>query len=165
MSFFRTMRAWTTEYATAILVICAIVASGSVVVRNVIRPKSSQPTSSPSASVPDWREYAASGRVLDASGDGVTIVVFADFECPFCRVLAHRLDTIVATGHRIQLVYRHLPSEAHPNARRAALGFECAASQSRVKAYHGARWGQSQHRPSPVALLRLRFIPRVPRQA
>jgi len=61
----------------------------------------------------------------------VTIVEFADFQCPACRRFASVLAHIPAEDKsKIRLVFHHLPLTVHPWARTAALGAACAQLQS-----------------------------------
>lgn len=64
----------------------------------------------------------------------LAIVVFSDFECPFCAkfakdVLPALKADYVATGRAI-LAFRHLPLKIHPLAERAAISAECASRVS-----------------------------------
>jgi protein-disulfide isomerase len=58
----------------------------------------------------------------------VTIVEFADFECPFCRRLHQTLEEVVASyGDKVRIVRKHLPlTKLHPNAMTAAMAACCA---------------------------------------
>lgn len=52
----------------------------------------------------------------------VTIVEFADFECPFSARVQSTLDAIQQRyGDAVRIVFRHNPLQFHANARRAAL--------------------------------------------
>lgn len=52
----------------------------------------------------------------------VVLVVFSDFECPFCRDMAHVLDRVRKDlPGRTRIVFKHLPIPAHPKARAAAV--------------------------------------------
>jgi protein-disulfide isomerase len=59
-----------------------------------------------------------------------TVIVYSDFECPYCRKLHLRLKTLLATDS-FRWVYRHSPGPGHPHAQRAAEASECAARQGR----------------------------------
>ena len=61
----------------------------------------------------------------------VTIVVFSDFQCPFCKDSAALLNQVVASeGDKVRLVFRHLPlTSIHPWARPAAEAAACAQLQ------------------------------------
>ena len=61
----------------------------------------------------------------------VTIVEFADFQCPYCRELEGVLGQVMdAYGDHIRFVYRHFPlTNIHPGARIAAEASMCAEEQ------------------------------------
>lgn len=61
----------------------------------------------------------------------VMVVVYSDFECPFCKVLHDTLNTIFDKNEKdgdVAWVFRHLPLEQlHPEkARAVAVASECA---------------------------------------
>jgi protein-disulfide isomerase len=66
------------------------------------------------------------------AGAPVTVVVFSDFQCPFCKDSAALLNQVAATeGDRMRIVFRHLPlTSIHPWARPAADAAACAQLQS-----------------------------------
>jgi formate-nitrite transporter family protein len=68
----------------------------------------------------------------------VTIVEYADFECPYCRAAHVVLDDLLARlDERFRLVFRHFPlTQIHPHAERAAEAAEAAASQRRFWDMH-----------------------------
>lgn len=59
----------------------------------------------------------------------VAVVVFSDYECPFCKAMHPNFDKMFEIyGENVALVYRHLPLESiHPKARPAAITSECIA--------------------------------------
>jgi len=62
----------------------------------------------------------------------VTIVEYADFQCPFCARAYRMLEEQLLREYegKVRLVFKHLPlSDIHPWARRAAVAAECARSQ------------------------------------
>jgi protein-disulfide isomerase len=71
------------------------------------------------------------------------VMVFSDFECPYCgrfardvfpKIKAHYIDS-----GKLQLVFRHLPlTQLHPNAQIAAEMSECAASRGAFWRVHDA---------------------------
>jgi protein-disulfide isomerase len=63
----------------------------------------------------------------------VTVVVFSDFECPFCRKAAEilRAEMESPEGKNVRLVFRHFPLAMHPWARKAAEAAACVNLQSR----------------------------------
>jgi len=62
----------------------------------------------------------------------VTIVLFSDFQCPFCETAANLLqrDVLPKSEGKIRLVFRHLPLPNHDWARAAAEASACGALQS-----------------------------------
>jgi protein-disulfide isomerase/uncharacterized membrane protein len=66
---------------------------------------------------------------IRATGPGrVTVVDFADFECPFCRKTHAKLEPLVtAYGARVRVVRKHVPlAHIHPHAMDAAKAACCA---------------------------------------
>jgi protein-disulfide isomerase len=61
----------------------------------------------------------------------VTLVEFADFQCPHCRELWEALQTVEAKYPQIRVVFKDFPlNTIHPWAETAALGARCAYEQS-----------------------------------
>jgi predicted DsbA family dithiol-disulfide isomerase len=61
----------------------------------------------------------------------VTIVVFSDFQCPYCRRLADIMrETLPEDNNRVRIVFHHLPLSIHAWARSAAEGAACAQLQN-----------------------------------
>lgn len=54
------------------------------------------------------------------------IVVFADFECPFCKQASRDLDAVMKEAKDVRLVFKHRPLQMHPRAR-ALAEFAAAA--------------------------------------
>jgi len=71
-----------------------------------------------------------------ATGTGpVTVVEFADFQCPTCALIAPELQTLVSEG-RIRLVYRMFPLPQHQNAELAARAAAAANLQGKFWPMH-----------------------------
>jgi NhaA family Na+:H+ antiporter len=66
-----------------------------------------------------------------AAGDAVSVVLYGDYLCPFCRRLRPvMLQLRERLGDRFVYVFRHFPNErAHPGATFIALATEAAARQ------------------------------------
>lgn len=114
------------------------------------------------ASTSSWRRYVASvvGGLLLACGssggaprtlrvpvDGspqrgpgdawVTLVEFADFQCPYCRAEEPILVDLSTTyGADLRVVFKYLPLPFHARARPAALAAACADEQGRFWEMH-----------------------------
>jgi protein-disulfide isomerase len=66
---------------------------------------------------------------------GRTLIVYADFECPFCAALEMRLQALRAD----RVVFRHFPvRSSHPRAWPAACAAEAAGLQGRFWEMHDA---------------------------
>ncbi len=74
----------------------------------------------------------------------VTIVVFADFQCPFCARLAATLDEVKELYDQgtVRLVFKHFPLEHHDAAMPAARGAEAAHQQGKFWQMHDALFDQ-----------------------
>ncbi len=67
----------------------------------------------------------------------VTVVVFADFECPHCRAEAPVLRQAVDQFRgRAKLVFKHFPLEMHPRAKVAAVATVAAQAQGKFWEMH-----------------------------
>jgi len=99
-----------------------------------IHPPESPVMTIPVGDDPVWGPPAAS----------VTIVEFADFECPACKdslpVLRQLRDLY---KDQVRLVYRDFPLSSHPQARPAAEAAHCAYEQGKFWAYHDALFAQA----------------------
>ncbi len=80
------------------------------------------------------RDHVRGGSVPDA----VTMVLYGDYLCPYCRRLRSVLKRLrQAVGERLAYVYRHFPNEhAHPGAELLARISEAAARQERFWDMH-----------------------------
>lgn len=70
----------------------------------------------------------------------VTIVLFSDFECPFCRALAQTIRENVPKyyPHDVRVVFENFPLVKHPWAEAAAEAGDCLSEQKTAAfwAYH-----------------------------
>ncbi len=62
----------------------------------------------------------------------VTIIEFADFECPYCARAFGEIETLVNTSHKgqVRLIWKNFPLNEHPWAEQAAVAAECARQQN-----------------------------------
>lgn len=72
----------------------------------------------------------------NADGD-VTLVVFTDYACGFCRASVPDVDRLIREDRRVKVVFRELPIIA-PQSRDAALMALAAARQGKYDAFHHA---------------------------
>ena len=67
----------------------------------------------------------------------ITLVEYADVECPYCGRLEKVLQQVLAQRDDIRLVFRHFPLVGpHPHAYSAAMALESAAEQGRFWELH-----------------------------
>jgi protein-disulfide isomerase len=89
----------------------------------------------------------ASDWTIGSSSALVTIVEYADFECPACQDYAPILKQLVAdensstgtsggNGDRVRFVYRYFPLPQHPNATISAEAAQAAGAQGQFWAMH-----------------------------
>src|SRR5262249_4034811 len=85
-------------------------------------------------------QVAATGPARGQAQAPVTIIEFADFQCPYCQQAEEVLRTVMANhGDAVRLVFRNLPlSNVHPNATIAAIAGVCADRQGKFWDMHDA---------------------------
>jgi protein-disulfide isomerase len=83
----------------------------------------------------------------------VTVLEYADFECPYCAAAAPVLKQLVEESQgQVRLVFRHFPlADNHPHALTAALAAEAAGAQGAFWPMHDLLFAR-QDRLSDVAL-------------
>jgi protein-disulfide isomerase len=78
-------------------------------------------------------------------GDGRLVVMYGDFECPYCAAEAGRLRQDEA-----RVVFRHFPVVSkHPRSRRLAAAAEAAALQGQFWEMHDSLFGDQGHLDDP----------------
>jgi predicted DsbA family dithiol-disulfide isomerase len=109
-----------------------------------------------------WREFKlswlhpppvrATDHIRGDSNASVTIVEYADFQCPYCQQMHASLQTSVQEG-RIRWVYRHFPlTSIHPLAFKEAEAAECAGAQGKFWEYADALFAAQARLGSSRAL-------------
>jgi protein-disulfide isomerase len=75
--------------------------------------------------------------VLGNPSAPVTIIVFADFQCPYCHQLGPLLDQVLEKNQgKVKLVFKHFPLKMHPFALDAALASEVAEKAGKFWDFH-----------------------------
>lgn len=95
--------------------------------------------------IPTWdtAQYGELAKVdmpdlgaVDWKGDEsakVTVVEFADFECPYCVRFNSTMKQVFANyGDKIRYTFKHFPLSFHQNAQKAAEAYECAKEQGKA---------------------------------
>jgi protein-disulfide isomerase len=84
-----------------------------------------------------------------ADGD-VTMVVFTDYACGFCRASVPDVDRLIREDKRLKVVFRELPIIA-PQSRDAAIMALAAARQGKYDAFHHAMFASSSLDKAAIA--------------
>ncbi len=98
-----------------------------------------QPAAAPLPPPPVYREVKlrADDPVRGPAGAPLTVVVFSDFQCPFCARVEPSLKQLEdAFPGQIRFVWKHQPLPRHPNAKPAALAAEAAREQGKFWPMH-----------------------------
>lgn len=84
------------------------------------------------------REIPVEGRpVFGSETAPVTVVVFADFQCPHCKLEAPKIrKTVEQFRGRARLIFKHFPLMGHPRAKAAAIATEAALEQGKFWEMH-----------------------------
>lgn len=85
----------------------------------------------------------------NAKGD-VTVTVFTDYGCVFCRASVPDIDRLVREDSGVKIVYRELPIIA-PQSRDAAIMALRAARQGKYDAFHHAMFAAGSLEKSAIA--------------
>ena len=76
-------------------------------------------------------------QLRGASGAPLTLVEYADFECPYCQQIQPVLDKLEANYKgKLAFAYKDVPLPMHPHAEKAAEAAQCAAVQGKFWEYH-----------------------------
>jgi protein-disulfide isomerase len=82
--------------------------------------------------VPGVNEITADDHVTGKADSAVTMVEYADYQCPACAEfypIVRKLEENY--GDRVRFVYRNFPIPGHPNGRPVAYAVEAAALQGK----------------------------------
>src|SRR5262249_40244335 len=103
-------------------------------------------------SAPRMQVASAGHPQLGPDNAPVTVVEFADFQCPFCGKAEPAVRQIREKyGDKIKLVYMDFPLPMHNNALDAAKAARCANEQGKFWPYHDQLFA-NQTKLSPVDL-------------
>jgi protein-disulfide isomerase len=76
-------------------------------------------------------------------GEGPVVIVYGDYECPYCAAELRRLSGV-------RIVFRHFPVVSkHPRSRRLAAAAEAAALQGRFWEMHDSLFADQGHLDDP----------------
>ena len=140
------------QVLASVAVLCLVVLTAAVAKREFFEPPpapvgvsaATMPDPTPPVPVRDWERVASGGHRMGHVNAPVTIVEFADFQCPACRRFATEIFPMLQAqfGDQMALVFRHWPLPNHPYSYDAARAAECAAAQGRLEAFHDLVFSQ-----------------------
>jgi len=124
--------------------IAQIILVGVVIVILILLAKAG--SGSPSGVEGDPRDVRADDWVKGGATAAVTIMEYADFQCPACRTYDAWLQKIVDEDFsgKVRLVYRYFPLPSHKNARVAAHAAEAAGRQGKFWPMHDTLFSEQQ---------------------
>jgi protein-disulfide isomerase len=86
---------------------------------------------------PEARVEVAGGQSLGPKAAQVTLVEFADYECPYCQKVAADVKKLTADyGDRVAFTYKDFPLPMHARAEKAAEAARCASKQNKFWEFH-----------------------------
>lgn len=90
------------------------------------------PGSGETASSEIYKVPAGPSAVRGKATAKLTLVVFSDFECPFCKKVSATIDQVMQEyGDELRVVFKHRPLAFHEHALQAALAAEAAGEQGK----------------------------------
>ena len=101
------------------------------------------------------------GWVKGASSAAVTLVEFADFQCPACRAYHPIVGEVLKSYNgRLKFIFKHFPlTSSHPNAIPAGMAAEAAGVQGKFFEMHDLLYEhQSEWADLPLPDAREKFI-------
>lgn len=79
----------------------------------------------------------ADNQVLGPKTAKVTLVEFADYECPYCQKVAADVKKVAADfGDKVAFTYKDFPLPMHSRAEKAAEATRCASKQNKYWEFH-----------------------------
>ncbi|MBN2342867.1 MAG: thioredoxin domain-containing protein [Deltaproteobacteria bacterium] len=79
------------------------------------------------------------------SGARTEIIVFSDFQCPFCKKAARELQRLLrAHPNRLKVYFKHFPLDYHPYSQMAAQAAEAARLQGKFWEMHDLLYGHAE---------------------
>ena len=128
--------AWRDLAQTAVLLALATAAFGTVILQGtrILHSRGPGPEApAPPRHLAEWMEVLGAGSREGPASAPLQVVYFSDFECPACRTLHARLDSLSGRHPgNVAVTVLHFPIESlHPHSRAAAVAAECAGNQAR----------------------------------
>lgn len=132
---------WLRDALSLVTTLALLTAAGVVLWNNWSnRSSNAARPGEPSVAVPEEPMALAGVPLRGNKLAGVAMIVFSDFQCPFCARFATDTMPILEKEYveagRLQIAFRHFPLEIHPFAPKAATAADCAGEQGRFWEMH-----------------------------
>jgi len=102
----------------------------------VVPPSAAEDANAPRP-IANWERYIPTGRLVGPANAPLTIVEFADFQCPACKTLHDQLKELQTEYPGVLAIsYHYVPLPYHEMGYPAARAAECAAEQGRFEPYY-----------------------------
>ncbi len=89
---------------------------------------------------------ADNAPVRGASAPAVTVIEYADYECPYCQQIQPAVAKLEAEYKgRIAFAFKDVPLPMHANAQKAAEAAHCAETQGKFWEYHDLLFATKQY--------------------
>jgi protein-disulfide isomerase len=118
---------------------CSVAVLGLVLWQRFVGPAKNA-DSRPRIDRETWHELTSAGHRIGPADAPLEIVLFSDFQCPFCA----NFELSVLTPLRAEfpdgfsVLFRHWPLSVHPESQRIALAAECAGAQGKFDQFQHA---------------------------
>jgi protein-disulfide isomerase len=129
---------------TATLVVCSVITTAAVLRREFMAPAiTGTRAEQKPVFISRWRDDLGKGVRLGPTEAPVSILEFADFECPFCASFHKDVKALrVHYPTQVALTFVHFPLPMHRFAEPAARVAECAGDQGRFEAMYDVLFEQ-----------------------
>jgi protein-disulfide isomerase len=118
-------------------------------------PAADEPAAPAPSVTPDALGLRADDPVRGNAKAPVTLVLFSDFQCPFCGRIEPTISQVEQTyGNKVKVVWKHQPLPMHPQAIPAAEAAEAAREQGKFWEMHDKLF-QNQQALSPDVYAKL----------
>jgi protein-disulfide isomerase len=107
------------KVATVVVTACVVAVSAAVIYRLLVAPEPGPVSRSLARG--DWSELVVCGTHYGPKDTPVRVVVFVDYECPFCRGFHEALENVMREpGAQFSVSVHDLPLRMHASAVRSA---------------------------------------------